>query len=836
MDKQELEAQNAQKIQENRALLDQLETLNTTVSGSDTHIKMLEASLQSSQNTIRRLEGAAERAEDMERHLAALEAEQVQLQNTIVTTESEARSAVHRWKRAERGIADLQFQLEKMEKEARDEQERHMDVIGRMERQRVVEKELNTAAGRLKGAAAAKSLQDTQASGSVNGNGVVSHFVRDLLQDNANLQLGMAELREMLVTSNDEIQLLRDQMMYHQPVPDGTIQASAASTLRAELGSLDFPGSPESVNKTVDFYDSASARSPPVSPEANRHRVSLSQELHIHHHYHVNHGAKKSETRRPKKKRAGLNPTVFTPPPAVLSLPSTPASRSLLSYQQDSRAASPSSSPPNHSHHMSRDSISTVMSGPSNRWSLFSDPPSDYSSPAPSSPRTDARSSIFDRPLFSDISMPTSPTTSVDPLSPTWRTSSRMSSVDESLPSSFCQAISYPLASEKPKIHEPIMEDDELITYDDNNVEATYAQSEASIAGDGYDDVVEHDTADGSVTSDVTTPTPTQPSPFPSCENLTADDSDLTEEDEPYELPSRQQMARHRAMSLESIVSLQGGLDIHTLKTRPSQLTLRPLGTAMADTGLSSVTARPVISRASHDTHKSNARLRDSLYLGVPTPRTGRVVSSPVTSTTSATATAATISAGTGSTVSTSAAAAAATISGAKRLGKFVAWRPWGNNPSAPTAATTTSPANAAAAVITAASTAVPTVATATSAIAVATAALPDSKTTCPEEIEESLPATLETTNSETSTSPSATSAALSVPQHTLRRTKSVQHSVAAQSMYDLNTVRSPGINQPGAIPGFFEYWSSHQRRGAPSNVHADVIDEEALREGLLGP
>ncbi|EPE04507.1 hypothetical protein F503_03569 [Ophiostoma piceae UAMH 11346] len=842
MDKKELEAQNAHKIQENRSLLDQLESLNTTVSDSDTHIKMLEASLQSSQQTIRRLEGAAERAEDMERHLAALEAEQAALQNTLVTTESEARSAVHRWKRAERGIADLQFQLEKMEKETQNEHERHMDVIGRMERQRALEKELNTAAGRLKGAAAAKSLHDTKPNGTVNGNGVVSHFVRDLLQDNANLQLGMAELRDMLMTSNDEIQLLRDQLMFHQPMSDGDVQASAASTLRAELGSNVFPGSPESVDKTIDIYDANFTPSPPVSPEAGRHRVSLSQEFHIHHHYHVSHGSKKSDTRRPKKKRAGLTPTVFTPPPAVLSLPSTPASRSLLSYQQDLRPVSPGSSPPRHSHHMSRDSISTVMSGPSNRWSLFSDQPSDYSSPAPSSPRTDARSSIFDRTIFSDISMPASPTTSVDPLSPTWRASSRMSSVDESLPSNFCQAISYPLSSEKPTIHEPIMEDDELASsHDDNNAEGDDARSEISISGEGSESLsAEVDAADESVTSDVMTPTPTQPSPFPSCENLTADDSDMTEEDEPYELPSRRQRPLHRAVSLESIVSLQGGLDIHTLKTRPSQLTLRPLGTAMADIGLSSITARPVISRGSHDTYKSNTRLRDSLYLGVPTPRTGRVVSSPVTSTTSATVTAATISATAGATASSSAAAAAATISGAKRLGKFVAWRPWNNNPSAPTAAATTSPENAAAAVITAASTATPTVATTTSAVAVATAALPDSDKTllC----EEELAATpRETASPETSTSPSATSAALNVPfgsanPHMLRRTKSVQHSVAAQSMHDLNTVRSPGINQPGAIPGFFEYWTSHQRRGAPSKVHADIIDEEALREGLLGP
>lgn len=172
MDKRALETENARNIEENRSLLDQLETLNNTVSDSDTRIKMLEASLQSSQLIIRRLDSATERSEEMERHLSALESEQAALQNTLVASESEARSAIQRWKRAERGIADLQYQLEKMEQEARQEKERHMEIIGRMERQRVVERELSTAAGRLKGAAAAKSLQD-KAGG---GGGVVTHF------------------------------------------------------------------------------------------------------------------------------------------------------------------------------------------------------------------------------------------------------------------------------------------------------------------------------------------------------------------------------------------------------------------------------------------------------------------------------------------------------------------------------------------------------------------------------------------------------------------------------------------------------------------------------------
>ncbi|KAF9882481.1 hypothetical protein CkaCkLH20_00517 [Colletotrichum karsti] len=227
-DKLELQAENTKTVEENRNLLDQLEMLNNTVQDSDIHIQTLEATLLSSQQAVRRLEGAAARAAEMERHIAILEQEQLRLQNTLITTESEARSAMQRWRKAERGISDLQEQLERMEQEAKEERERHAEVLGRMERQREMEKELNAAAGRLKGAAAAKSLNAGKAAPNV-----VSHFVRDLLQDNANLQLGMAELREMLINSNDEIQALRDQLMSHQPIHEE--DASAASTLRAEL-------------------------------------------------------------------------------------------------------------------------------------------------------------------------------------------------------------------------------------------------------------------------------------------------------------------------------------------------------------------------------------------------------------------------------------------------------------------------------------------------------------------------------------------------------------------------------------------------------------------------
>ncbi|UKZ67844.1 uncharacterized protein TrAtP1_009002 [Trichoderma atroviride] len=226
-DKQELEANNAAKSEENNQLLEQLELLNSTFLDSDAKIKSLEASLLSSQQAIRRLENAAARAAEADQHLKILEVEQDKLTGELRASKEEARSHAQRFKEAQRGILDMQDQLERMEREAILERQRHEEMMEKVDRQREVEKHLDAAAVRLKGAAASKSITDNR-----QGSKIVGHFVRDLLQDNANLQLGIAELREMLLTSNDEIQELREQLMFHQPLAD---DSSPASTLKAEL-------------------------------------------------------------------------------------------------------------------------------------------------------------------------------------------------------------------------------------------------------------------------------------------------------------------------------------------------------------------------------------------------------------------------------------------------------------------------------------------------------------------------------------------------------------------------------------------------------------------------
>ncbi|KAI1344681.1 hypothetical protein F5Y15DRAFT_887 [Xylariaceae sp. FL0016] len=608
MENKELEAKNAKTIEENRDLLDQLEALNTTVNDSDGRIKSLEATLLSSQQTIRRLERETMRAAALERQLIALEQEQEELQNSLCSSREDARSAMSRWKRAERGINDLQEQLERIEKEAMEEREHHTEMMSRIEKQRDMEKELNTAAGRLKGAAAAKALNHG------NGSNVVGHFVRDLLQDNASLQHGIAELRELLMNSNDEIQSLREQLIYHQPQADG--DGSATPTLRAELASNQSPPPP------------------PASP-------SVSQELHIHHHYHVS--TPKQDAKRPRKKRLGLTPGVYMSPGS--SLPSTPPNGMIRQHSSQ---------------------YSQRVSAPSNRWSMYSEQPSEFApSSVPSSPQSNNRNSVFD-PI--PDSLPGSPTTSIDPMSPSWKSNHRkqpsnISSRSFQLPSSFS------LGSVPPVHRHAIIEETDDMELPPGLSSAT----DDSIADDASSRIREDDSI-----------------------NLDETDSDGTA---PVRL--------RRALSHESIMSLSGGLDIHTLKSRPSQLTIRQLGSASSVTGSSIVTARPMLSRDS--AKRSSALLRDSY--GSSPQDSLRSVSNP------------------------------ASHHETPKSGKWLGWRPWGggggNGP------------------------------------------------------------------------------------RTIAEKPSSPH---------LN--RLAGINQPGAIPGFAEYLASTKKR-VPSKTTPDVVDQDALREGL---
>ena len=364
IEKEELESANSSMIKDNRDLLDQLEHMNNSVAESDTHIKSLTATLASTRSELERLTVLAARTTHLESQLSAIEAEQLVLREDLVVKEDGQRTAVQRWKTAERTVGHLHEQIDRIEREATDERQRHAEVVARLERRRVVELELETAAGRLKGAAAATTLG--KESGDSN---VVSHFVKDILQDNANLQIGIVELRDMLMGSHAEVENLREQMLEHQP-----ISPSVRSPLKDELAEL-----PTETTK----------------PE-------LHPELHVHHHYHApsraEGGSRERVTipRRPKKKRNVLMSGVFTPPSGVRTTRSsgisTPSSTAAI---------------------LSQTSVSIPPLTQSAGWSLQS--PRNRSSVAvstvPSSPQSAYRpSSLFDHvDTTLDTSRPTSP-------------------------------------------------------------------------------------------------------------------------------------------------------------------------------------------------------------------------------------------------------------------------------------------------------------------------------------------------------------------------------------------------------------------------------------------
>ncbi|KAI1430525.1 hypothetical protein GGR50DRAFT_690418 [Xylaria sp. CBS 124048] len=638
-DNKELEARNAKMLEENEDLLSQLEVLNTAIFDSEAHMKSLEATLLSSQQTIRRLEVETARAEALERQIASLEQDQAEIQSDLMLSREEARSAISRWKRAERGITDLQEQLERIEKSAKQEREHHIEMMSRLEKQREMEKELNTAAGRLKGAAAVRSM----AQGNEGGN-VVGHFVRDLLQDNANLQFGIAELREMLMNSNDEIQALRNQLEHHQPLGEAE-DGFCTPNLSAELELKQSP---------------VRDRTP---------STSVSQELHIHHHYHM--AAHRHDARKPKRKRPGLTAGVFTPPPSSVSHPNTP----------------PNSTPRYPSvPHSRRSSVR------SSRWSTFSDQPSEYtiSSSDTSSPRSNNRNSLFDVPPGS---FPGSPTSSIDPLSPEWQP------VHKRLPSSsmpsrnFNAPTFFPFGPAPPSIAHPIVEEPsdgaDILADISSTVEHSAVDDEPS-SSPGLGDV-----------RDASSEGPCEIGSHPVCPPITR--------------------RLYRGISQESIVSLSGGLDIHTLKSRPSQIPIGQLVSACSVTG-SSIVAQPMLSLDS--AKRTSALLRDS------------VGSSPMESLQSHLA-------------------EAAPMPRSSKLGKWVGWRPWGGGGNT---------------------------------------------------IRES------TTQNGTPLSP---------------QTPKEKDSV------NIPPSRPPGINQPGDVPGISGLLLAAAKKAPAGQTTPEVVDHEALREGL---
>lgn len=538
-DKRELEAKNAKTAEENASLLEQLDGLNDAVAQSDEQIRNLTNTLEATQAELARVSVLAMRTEALERELALLEREQSLLQETIINTKEDEKSAIGRWRTAERMIYSLQDQIDRIEREAREERERHIEVVGRMERRRAVEKELQSAAGRLKGAAAAKTT----------GSNVVSHFVKDILQDNANLQMGIVELREMLINSNEEVERLRESLQFHQPVTPN----ESTPTLQKELG----------------FEPVA----PAVVPTVN-------QELHVHHHYHgVVPSSPKEEPvkaraqvpRRVKKKsRNVITSGHFTPPAhsrngSISRLDRGGSNKSVVPPSSSAAILSQTSvTIPNHSH----------------RWSMQSNQTSASTafSSVPNSPNLNSHreSLIFDR-VFSDTandsSRPTSPESN-DPESPMFLPTKGpdhfTGKLDTALfkhsrkgsnslkPPSLSQLRSASMPNTFQKKSSPSSATITAMSPDSQHLDAGADIEEIYLSPSSHPTIPEEneDILDNHSFATTETGTPS---------------TDISTEDIYAHMHTRPSLHRHA--SHESLISVHG-MDIHTLRSQPSQLLL----------------------------------------------------------------------------------------------------------------------------------------------------------------------------------------------------------------------------------------------------------------------
>ncbi|MCJ1483957.1 hypothetical protein MMC06_004125 [Schaereria dolodes] len=513
-DKKELEAANARTIKENRLLLDQLENVNSLVVDSDGQIQLLTSTLESTRNELQRLTVLAGRTTQLETQLLAMESEHANSQTQLAFSEEENRSTVQRWKRAQATIEQLQQQVDMVEKEAWEDHERHLEVVGQLERRRAVEKELGSAASRLKGAAAVAMF-----GGNKGGSNVVSHFVKDILQDNTNLQIGIIELREMLASSNEEVENLRERMMLHQPTAlDDEVDHKA--TLKSQLQSVSSPK--------------------PV------------QEMHVHHHYHApiktesTSEDKLSLQKRSKKKRFVVTSGMF-PAPSSSQTPHTPTTTrgSRRSFPSSATTTAPQMSVdiPLEPHDQSHDQ--------SHRWSMKSSQTRASFAPSTviSSPQSPYQeSSIFDCVNDSlDSSRPTSAESSGAAL-PMFLSNHRLQ--ESNSPS---RVVPTPFAfKSKPSELKGISEDLAInISVSQSKGQNRLAGYHASLASEGI--VSEHPEAE--ITRG-----------FAHTAFDSESYSDLTSS--PEELAPSQ---LRRSISHESMLSISG-MDIHAVRGRPSQM------------------------------------------------------------------------------------------------------------------------------------------------------------------------------------------------------------------------------------------------------------------------
>ncbi|KAF8474292.1 hypothetical protein BDZ91DRAFT_714000 [Kalaharituber pfeilii] len=251
----QLESENSRTVDENRKLLVQLEEYNQGMTSNEIKIQEMQGDLDAVHDELARVSAAAAKAQIFETQLSALESEQIELKKLVSKTKEDEKAAVARWRQAERTISELTAEVERIEREHRMEKARAQNLMDRLEKRQLAERRNGTMPSALAERTA------------------ISQFMRDILAENNRLQTGLAELRDMLLASQEEVGELREQLLQFTNVEGGEAQVPLSRELSTDISRL-----PLGI--------------PAVKPE-----------LHFHHHVHK----EKSITRRVKRRgRNGL--------------------------------------------------------------------------------------------------------------------------------------------------------------------------------------------------------------------------------------------------------------------------------------------------------------------------------------------------------------------------------------------------------------------------------------------------------------------------------------------------------------------------------------------------
>ena len=292
-----LEAENARLREENEGLVTQAEGLSTALSESENRVKSLTATLRDTQNELARMRILAAKADRLEQQLVQVEMERSILQDSVIKSEEEGRRVRVRWHASERTLQDLESQIECMEAESQKANEAQKEMQERAERQRAIQDSIERHRREVTGAAQAGERS------------VLANFVKDILEDNAGLQLDIAELKELLLRSQTETEDLRSQLAYASPMH----QTGASITPTALTPTIDL----QSELQSHLGLGPPSRISSPQLPQLLPYPLPQAQpyigpkEIHIHHHTHLG----SPSTTNPPLSSSLPSTTCFTRPP-----------------------------------------------------------------------------------------------------------------------------------------------------------------------------------------------------------------------------------------------------------------------------------------------------------------------------------------------------------------------------------------------------------------------------------------------------------------------------------------------------------------------------------------